>query len=184
MYMYCCVAHPTVAVRRSCLTAMDGYRDTFPHAEDYDLWLRVLQHGRRNTTGEEGKVGAGSAAVSKEVPFQLNNLGDVLLVLRKHGTGVSATRRGEQRQSALGAVSRALQRRLQQRHVSTNTDEKGDMGDEGNEGNEGVEGGATCTANTPLAAVAALQDCSSTTDGAVLEAAGAVLTDLEGSAEA
>lgn len=36
-----CVHHPTVMVRKSCLENMKGYRN-FNSAQDYDLWLRML----------------------------------------------------------------------------------------------------------------------------------------------
>jgi glycosyltransferase involved in cell wall biosynthesis len=37
--------HPLAMFRRSALVAMGGYRSTFPHAEDYDLFLRTQKHG-------------------------------------------------------------------------------------------------------------------------------------------
>jgi hypothetical protein len=39
------VAHPTVLMRRRALLAAGGYRRLFPHAEDYDLWLRMSERG-------------------------------------------------------------------------------------------------------------------------------------------
>jgi glycosyltransferase involved in cell wall biosynthesis len=39
------VAHPTVLMRRRALEAAGGYRRLFPHAEDYDLWLRMSERG-------------------------------------------------------------------------------------------------------------------------------------------
>lgn len=38
---YNCIAHPTVLMRRDAYFAVGGYRETFPGAEDYDLWLRM-----------------------------------------------------------------------------------------------------------------------------------------------
>lgn len=37
--------HPLATFRRSILTSVGGYRSTFPHAEDYDLFLRIAEHG-------------------------------------------------------------------------------------------------------------------------------------------
>lgn len=39
------VAHPSAMIRRQALDAIGGYRDP-PWAEDYDLWLRLLDGGR------------------------------------------------------------------------------------------------------------------------------------------
>jgi hypothetical protein len=41
-----CFAHPTVVIRRDPFDHAGGYRDVFPHAEDYDLWLRLAELGR------------------------------------------------------------------------------------------------------------------------------------------
>ncbi len=37
--------HPLAMLRRSVLVGIGGYRGTFPHAEDYDLFLRIAEHG-------------------------------------------------------------------------------------------------------------------------------------------
>jgi glycosyltransferase involved in cell wall biosynthesis len=37
------VGHPTVLMRRSAFEAVGGYRAAFVHAEDYDLWLRIVR---------------------------------------------------------------------------------------------------------------------------------------------
>lgn len=36
-----CLYHPSVAMRRSAVLALGGYRAAFRNAEDYELWLRV-----------------------------------------------------------------------------------------------------------------------------------------------
>jgi hypothetical protein len=92
MFFYCCVAHPTVLARRETLVA-HPYRDTYPHCEDYDLWLRLLCLESGESGGEEGKreedgksspepeaVGNGSDGV------RIGNLSTPLLRLRKHGS--------------------------------------------------------------------------------------------------
>ena len=40
------MAHPTVMMRRSALETAGGYREPFVFAEDYDLWLRIAEHGK------------------------------------------------------------------------------------------------------------------------------------------
>ncbi len=40
------VQHSAGMFRRDAMEAIGGYRSTFPHAEDYDLYLRLAQHGR------------------------------------------------------------------------------------------------------------------------------------------
>lgn len=42
----CVVCHPTVMMRRQPILALGGYRSGFEHAEDYDLWLRVIEHAK------------------------------------------------------------------------------------------------------------------------------------------
>lgn len=38
----CYLAHPAVMMRKSCVLEVGGYRPQFLFAEDYDLWLRIL----------------------------------------------------------------------------------------------------------------------------------------------
>lgn len=38
--------HPLIMVRKPALDAIEGYRDFFPHAEDYDLYIRLAGEGR------------------------------------------------------------------------------------------------------------------------------------------
>lgn len=40
------VQHSAGTFLRSALASVGGYRGTFPHAEDYDLYLRLAPHGR------------------------------------------------------------------------------------------------------------------------------------------
>jgi|GEM_PF-1767644 len=39
-----CLAHPSVILRKSEVLKVGGYRNEFPHAEDYDLWLRMRSY--------------------------------------------------------------------------------------------------------------------------------------------
>ena len=39
----CFIAHPAVMFRKSAVLAVGGYRTFFKTAEDYDLWLRVIE---------------------------------------------------------------------------------------------------------------------------------------------
>jgi hypothetical protein len=41
----CFLAHPAVAMRTDVILSLGGYREWFDSAEDYDLWLRVLDIG-------------------------------------------------------------------------------------------------------------------------------------------
>jgi glycosyltransferase involved in cell wall biosynthesis len=44
----CALAHPTVMVRAEALRQLPGpYRSEYAYAEDYDLWIRMLQQGRK-----------------------------------------------------------------------------------------------------------------------------------------
>jgi glycosyltransferase involved in cell wall biosynthesis len=38
--------HPLAMIRKPALVELGGYRATFPHAEDYDLFLRIAKYGR------------------------------------------------------------------------------------------------------------------------------------------
>lgn len=41
----CYVAHPAITFRKSSVLELGGYREDFKFAEDYDLWLRILDVG-------------------------------------------------------------------------------------------------------------------------------------------
>lgn len=45
MVSHCTLAHPAVMARKSALLVAGGYRECFRHAEDYDLWLRLIEIG-------------------------------------------------------------------------------------------------------------------------------------------
>jgi glycosyltransferase involved in cell wall biosynthesis len=59
------VAHPAVMMRREAVLAVGGYREAFRHAEDYDLWLRLLDR------------------------CSIDNLPESLLYYRQHGNNTS-----------------------------------------------------------------------------------------------
>ncbi len=40
-----CLIHPTVMMRKATFIAAGGYRECFAAAQDYDLWLRMIEHG-------------------------------------------------------------------------------------------------------------------------------------------
>lgn len=48
-----CVAQPSVIARRAALIDAGGYRQDFPAAEDYDLWLRVARLGKFHNLQEQ-----------------------------------------------------------------------------------------------------------------------------------
>jgi glycosyltransferase involved in cell wall biosynthesis len=62
----CALAHPTVLFRRDAVLQTGGLRKAYRHAEDYDLWLRMLEQ------------------------FDFTNLQDVLLEYRRHNTSTSS----------------------------------------------------------------------------------------------
>lgn len=61
----CVVCHPSVLMRRGAVVACGGYRAAFQHAEDYDLWLRLIER------------------------YQIANIPDVFLQYRRHDGQVS-----------------------------------------------------------------------------------------------
>ena len=81
------ICHPSVALRRSAVLAVGGYRDQFKHAEDLDLFLRLAEHGR------------------------LANLPDALLSYRQHPQSIGYSHRKDQVLSAQRAVVEAQIRR-------------------------------------------------------------------------
>jgi hypothetical protein len=82
-----CLCHPAIMMRKDAFDAMEGYRRPFPHAEDYDLWLRMAER------------------------FELANLPDVLLYYRIHARQVSPKNLSQQVLSALAAEAAARIRR-------------------------------------------------------------------------
>ena len=42
-----CISHPSCALRAEALKGAGGYREAFPFAQDYDLWLRLAERGAR-----------------------------------------------------------------------------------------------------------------------------------------
>jgi hypothetical protein len=81
-----CFAHPTVVFRRAAFESAGMYRNTFPHAEDYDLWLRLSDQGR------------------------LRNLSEPLVRYRIHAGQVTLHKLEEQAASMLGARRAACAR--------------------------------------------------------------------------
>jgi hypothetical protein len=80
----CCVAHPTVLMRRQPVLDLGGYRKAFGYAEDYDLWLRLLDRG------------------------DIANLNMIGLDYRTHAA--MATIRGAERQALEAVAARCLAR--------------------------------------------------------------------------
>eukprot|EP00939_MAST-03C_sp_MAST-3C-sp1_P002620 g2620.t1 len=90
MFFYCSLVHPSVMLRTKTLRQHGGYRNTYKHAEDYDLWLRLLE----------------------DPDVVVSNISDVVLCLRKHGRNISTLRAKEQRDSALRAAWRSFNDRV------------------------------------------------------------------------
>lgn len=83
----CPLIHPSVTMRRALFEAVGGYRRGAPHAEDFDLWLRL------------GEVG------------ELDNLPEPLLRYRRHAQQVSIRHFRQQALSNLAARASARARR-------------------------------------------------------------------------
>lgn len=81
------IIHPSAMIRRSALEKVGQYNESYPHAEDLDLWLRLAEVG------------------------QLANLNISLLKYRQHVDSVGYTKREIQIDSALKAVRAAYERR-------------------------------------------------------------------------
>jgi GT2 family glycosyltransferase len=79
--------HPAVTFRREAVLAAGGYRPEFDFAEDYDLWLRLVEHGR------------------------MGNLPLVLLRYRKHLQSICSNRQEAQLPLVLAALREAYGRR-------------------------------------------------------------------------
>jgi len=82
-----CMRHSAVMMRKDAFDATGGYRRSFLHAEDYDLWLRMAER------------------------FEMANLPDVLVYCRVHARQVSATHLKQQTLSSLAAQAAARIRR-------------------------------------------------------------------------
>jgi GT2 family glycosyltransferase len=79
--------HPTAMMRMALLKDVGGYRAAFPHAEDFDLWLRVSEQSR------------------------MRNLAEPLLYYRWHAGQVSARELKQQLVEVVGARVSAKMRR-------------------------------------------------------------------------
>ncbi|BDZ74638.1 hypothetical protein GCM10025856_23570 [Methylophaga marina] len=81
------IVHPTAAIRKKALLKVNGYRESYPHAEDIDLFLRLAELG------------------------DLANMVDILLSYRQHVSSVGYSKRKEQLDSILKAIKDANFRR-------------------------------------------------------------------------
>lgn len=52
LYEKCCLYHPSILFRREAVARIGGYRSRFDGAEDYDLYLRLLEHGKIGALNE------------------------------------------------------------------------------------------------------------------------------------
>ena len=81
------IAHPASMIRRSSLIKAGGYREEYESMEEFDLWLRLAEHGR------------------------LANLPNVLFKYRQHHQSVNATQVMRQKSWADHIVNEARTRR-------------------------------------------------------------------------
>lgn len=85
--LYTPICHPTVVMRRDAIMKLDHpYTKEFPHAEDYDLFTRLVAVG------------------------EIGNLDDQLLRYREHAGQVSSQNRATQRECSFSIASRYMAR--------------------------------------------------------------------------
>lgn len=80
-----CFIHPSVMLHTSSVRDLGGYNSTAIHAEDYDLWLRIIKK------------------------YQVSNLKDSLIQYRIHPSQVSQKKIKQQRKSADTARFKAFE---------------------------------------------------------------------------
>ncbi len=89
LYEKCCLHHPTIMFRRDVVTAVGGYRSQFDGAEDYDLYLRLLEVGKIGALNERlvrYRLHPGQVTASIGRPYRL--VADMALlsaIARLHG---------------------------------------------------------------------------------------------------
>lgn len=81
-----CFAHSAVVMAREALFAVGGYREAFPPAEDYDLWLRMAER------------------------YEVANLPEALVYYRVHASQVSTAEIEQHALAVLGARLAARRR--------------------------------------------------------------------------
>jgi glycosyltransferase involved in cell wall biosynthesis len=81
MHTSCAVLNPTSLMRTAVVRSVGGYRTFLPYAQDYDLWLRLIDD------------------------HDMANLPDICFSKRRHAGQVTASRRGRPAQILSGAVA-------------------------------------------------------------------------------
>lgn len=84
LYFACLIVHPSVMMRADIVRSVGGYATDVPHAEDYDLWLRLAARA------------------------SLANLPTPLLSYRRHAQQVGRRFRSIQRESSYRIRARAI----------------------------------------------------------------------------
>ena len=83
--------HPAAMMRKTVFEQLGGYRSRYETAEDYDLWLRMLDAG-----------------------YVIDNLNQMILHYRQHPGGVSSS--GRARQALAASLARSASRMRRQGH--------------------------------------------------------------------
>ncbi|KZL15752.1 putative glycosyltransferase EpsE [Pseudovibrio axinellae] len=89
LYEKCCLYHPTIMFRRDQVERVGGYRSHFDGAEDYDLYLRLLEHGKIGALNERlvrYRLHPGQVTANKDRPYRM--VADMALLCalaRMHG---------------------------------------------------------------------------------------------------
>ncbi len=91
---YCPLVHPAAMLRRTVLN-FNSYRESRKHAQDYDLWTRLIWNTK------------------------VANLPDVLLQLRKHDKNISVSHLREQMKNS-AAISQQMINRVLDAHINLN----------------------------------------------------------------
>jgi glycosyltransferase involved in cell wall biosynthesis len=81
MHRACAILHPASMMRTDAARRIGGYRGALPFAQDYDLWLRLMETG------------------------EVANLADIVLMKRIHAGQVTSTRAQRPMQVVAGAVA-------------------------------------------------------------------------------
>jgi len=88
--------HPLIMIRREIIEQLGGYRNLFPHAEDYDLFLRLVPFG------------------------SIDNPNEVILRYRRHSEAISLRHLGAQERNAALAEACAIKEAELKQAVAAN----------------------------------------------------------------
>jgi glycosyltransferase involved in cell wall biosynthesis len=85
------IVHPGVVIRTEAVRNIGGYRATYPHAEDYDLWMRLSDKSH------------------------FANLANPLIQLRRHSSNITVVHHDDSMESSISISQMMLQKVLSQK---------------------------------------------------------------------